>query len=88
MPVSPASSASLGRFYEARFEVPHVGNADTFAYYIEAKYKFTPQFWRDPLNQQLFGTVSDGYGHNVQWSHKTSAESTSPQRIASRHTLR
>jgi hypothetical protein len=55
-------------FYEARFEVPRVGNADTFAYYIEAKYKFTPQFFGAlRWNQQLFGTVSDGYGHNVRW---------------------
>ena len=56
-------------FYEARFEVPHVGNADTFAYYIEAKYKFTPQlFGAIRWNQQLFDTVNDGFGHNVQWS--------------------
>jgi hypothetical protein len=56
-------------FYEARFEVPRVGNADTFAYYIEAKYKFTPQFFGAiRWNQQLFGTVNDGYGHNVHWS--------------------
>ena len=56
-------------FYEARFEVPRVGNADTFAYYIEAKYKFTPQFFGAlRWNQQLFGTVSDGYGHDVHWS--------------------
>src|SRR5437660_3158336 len=55
--------------YEARFEVPRVGNDDTFAYYIEAKYKFTPQFFGAlRWNQQLFGTVSDGYGHNVHWS--------------------
>src|SRR5881409_488690 len=55
-------------FYEARFEVPRVGDADTFAYYIEAKYKFTPQFFGAlRWNQQLFGTVSDGYGHNVHW---------------------
>src|SRR3984893_17839318 len=32
-------------FYEARFEVPLVGDADTFVYYVEAKYKFTPQFF-------------------------------------------
>ena len=56
-------------FYEARFEVPNVGNADTFAYYIEAKYKFTPQLsaavrW----NQQLFNTIDDGYGTKEQWS--------------------
>jgi hypothetical protein len=56
-------------FYEARFEVPTVGNADTFAYYIEAKYKFTPQlFGAIRWNQQLFGTISDGYGHDVRWS--------------------
>ena len=55
--------------YEARFEVPNVGDADTFAYYIEAKYKFTPQFFGAlRWNQQLFGTINDGYGHNVQWS--------------------
>src|SRR5437764_1702365 len=56
-------------FYEARFEVPHVGNADTFAYYIEAKYKFTPQiFGAIRWNQQLFATINDGYGNNVPWS--------------------
>ena len=55
--------------YEARFEVPNVGDADTVAYYIEAKYKFTPQFFGAiRWNQQLFGTISDGYGHDVQWS--------------------
>jgi hypothetical protein len=56
-------------FYEARFEVPRVGDADTFAYYVEAKYKFTPQlFGAIRWNQQLFGTVSDGDGNNVAWS--------------------
>jgi hypothetical protein len=56
-------------FYEARFEVPRVGNADTFAYYVEAKYKFTPQFFGAlRWNQQLFGTISDGNGNNVRWS--------------------
>ena len=55
--------------YEARFEVPTVGDADTLAYYVEVKYKFTPQlFGAVRWNQQLFGTVSDGYGNNVHWS--------------------
>jgi hypothetical protein len=55
--------------YEARFEVPHVGNADTFAYYIEVKYKFTPQiFGAIRWNQQLFATINDGFGHDVPWS--------------------
>jgi hypothetical protein len=56
-------------FYEARFEVPRVGDADTFAYYFEAKYKFTPQlFGALRWNQQLFGNISNGYGRSVRWS--------------------
>ena len=47
-------------FYEARFEVPRIGNADTFSYYFEAKYKITPQlFGALRWNQQLFGTIRD-----------------------------
>jgi hypothetical protein len=45
-------------FYEVRFQVPRVGNADTFSYYLEAKYKITPQlFGALRWNQQLFGTI-------------------------------
>jgi predicted porin len=54
--------------YETRFQIPTVGNADTLAYYVEAKYKFTPNFsaalrW----NQQLFNTVPDGMGGMPSW---------------------
>ena len=56
--------------YEARFEVPRVGNADTLAYYLEAKYKFTPQlFGALRWNQQLFATVPDGQGGRAPWGH-------------------
>jgi hypothetical protein len=56
-------------FYEARFQVPRVGDADTFAYYIEAKYKFTPQlFGAIRWNQQLFGDVSNPFGGSIRWS--------------------
>jgi len=56
-------------FYEARFEVPRVGDADTFAYYFEAKYKFTPQlFGALRWNQQLFSNIPDGAGGQVRWS--------------------
>jgi predicted porin len=56
-------------FYEARFEVPRVGNADTFAYYVEAKYKFTPQFFGAiRWNQQLFGDVSNPDSGSIRWS--------------------
>lgn len=54
--------------YEMRFEVPNVGNADTMAYYLEAKYKFAPQlFGALRWNQQFFGTVSDGEGNQEAW---------------------
>jgi hypothetical protein len=56
-------------FYEARFEVPQVGNADTFGYYLEAKYKFTPQlFGALRWNQQLFGNIDNGRGGTIRWS--------------------
>ena len=55
-------------FYEARFEVPRAGNADTFAYYVEAKYKFTPQFFGAiRWNQQLFDSVTDPSGESFRW---------------------
>jgi hypothetical protein len=57
-------------FYEARFQVPNVGNADTFAYYIEAKYKITPQLFAAlRWNQQLFATIPDGSGERVAWGN-------------------
>jgi hypothetical protein len=57
-------------FYEARFQVPNVGNADTFSYYLEAKYKFTPQlFGALRWNQQLYDTISNGEGGSMKWGH-------------------
>src|SRR5256714_3776588 len=56
-------------FFETRFEVPGIGNADLFSYYFETKYKFTPQlFGAVRWNQQLFGTVNDE-GKQVQWGN-------------------
>ena len=56
-------------FYETRFQVPRIGNADTFAYYFEAKYKITPQlFGALRWNQQLFGTVPHE-DEEVQWGN-------------------
>ncbi len=54
--------------YESRFQVPTVGNADTVAYYVEGKYKFTPELsgalrW----NQELFNSLSNGAGGNTAW---------------------
>jgi len=50
-------------FYEARFQVPGIGDADTFSYYFEAKYKITSQLYGAlRWNQQLFGTIRDEDG--------------------------
>jgi hypothetical protein len=47
-PPSPRHHLQLwAEFYEARFEV-RIGNADTFSYYLEAKYKITSQLFGAP----------------------------------------
>jgi hypothetical protein len=56
-------------FYEARFEIPNVGDADTFAYYGEVRYRLAPQLtaalrW----NQQLYSTFATASGARVPWS--------------------
>ncbi|HEX4640927.1 MAG TPA: hypothetical protein VH252_06040, partial [Chthoniobacterales bacterium] len=49
-------------FFEARFEIPRFTDGDTFAYYLEAKYKFTPQlFGAIRWNQQFFNDVTYYY---------------------------
>jgi hypothetical protein len=54
--------------YRVRFEIPRVGFADTTAYYLEAKAKFTAQFFGAlRWNQQFFGTVRDSDGSLVPW---------------------
>lgn len=55
-------------FFETRFEIPGIANADTFAYYIEARYQITPQFFTAlRWNQQLFGDIHDDEGDLEQW---------------------
>ncbi len=45
-----------------------MGNADTFAYYVESKYTITPQlFVALRWNQQIFGTVRDREGNPATW---------------------
>ncbi len=57
-----------GELFLSRFEVPNVGDADTMAYFLETKYKFSPSFsgalrW----NQQLFDEIKDGTGGHQPW---------------------
>lgn len=56
--------------FGARFAIPGVGDADTLAYYIEARRKLTPRTslalrW----NQQVFATIAHR-GGQVAWGHE------------------
>jgi hypothetical protein len=54
--------------FASRFEVPNVGDADTLAWYLEAKYKLTASlFAAARWNQQFFGKVNDGLGGEQRW---------------------
>jgi hypothetical protein len=52
-----------GEFIYSRFQVPNVGNADTFSWYIQTQYQVTPQLaaairW----NQQVYNQVNTATG--------------------------
>ncbi|MCB1087174.1 MAG: hypothetical protein KDM63_09025 [Verrucomicrobiae bacterium] len=54
--------------YHAQFEVPRVGNAETLAYYIEAKYRFSPELYGAARwNQQLFESIRGDDGIGKDW---------------------
>lgn len=56
-------------FHETRFEIPRLGNGDTFGYFVEAKYKFAPQFFGAiRWNQQFFNNVRNGIGGEVHFA--------------------
>jgi len=52
------SLAILEEIIASRFEVPNVGNADTLAYYLEAKYKNHHALLRRRAGPAIFGTVT------------------------------
>ena len=55
-------------FIENRFEVPNVGNADVFGYFLEAKYKICPHlFGAIRWNQQYYGSLRDDVGRSRPW---------------------
>lgn len=56
----------------SRFEVPNTGDADTLAYYVEAKYGLAPKWnlaarW----NHQVFNRIGDGSGESWRWDRNT-----------------
>jgi len=67
-------------FMKGVFEVPRVGNVDTFAYYAEGKYKITPQLYGAlRWNHQVYDSIplSDG-GHGT-WGGQSLAHRCSPR---------
>jgi hypothetical protein len=59
--------------FESRFEIPRLGNADVFAYYVEVKYKLTPQlFAAVRWNQEFFDSGTDPMGQAIAEAHDVS----------------
>ena len=59
-------------FYEARFDIPRAGEAGTFAWYLEAKYKFTPQlFGALRWNEQWFDQIDKSRPQNLSLGQDT-----------------
>lgn len=56
--------------YEARFEIPLLGAADVLSYYLEAKYKITPQLYGAlRWNHQLYGEIPSADGAPERWGN-------------------
>ncbi len=54
--------------WRSRYTIPRVGDADLLAGCLEAKYKFTPQFFGAVRwNRQAHGTIADGPRGLVHW---------------------
>ena len=52
-----------GEFIFSRFQIPIAGNADTFSWYLEAKYQITPQlFLAARWNQQVYNQINTTTG--------------------------
>jgi hypothetical protein len=73
--------------FAAKFAIPPVGDVSTVAYYFEAKYKFTPQFFGAVRwNQQLYDDVKDGAGVSRGWSRAVCRLDVAPTYRLSAHT--
>jgi hypothetical protein len=73
--------------FEAQFEIPGVGNADTQAYYVEAKYKITPQlFGALRWNQQFFSPLPLPGGGAAAWSRDITRIDAGPGYRVTPHT--
>jgi hypothetical protein len=74
--------------FATRFEIPRIGSAETFAYYVEVRRKFGPHFsaalrW----NQQTYGSVPDNQGGETKWGRDTSRIDIAPSYRFTAHLL-
>jgi hypothetical protein len=73
--------------FQSRFEIPDVADADVFSWYVETKYKFTPQFFGAlRWNEQTFGHVTDSQGSRVRWGRNLRRLDLAPGYRFSEHT--
>ena len=56
--------------FEARFTIPHVGDARTYSYYVESRYKITPQwFGAVRWNEQWYSRIADSLPGSTPWGN-------------------
>jgi hypothetical protein len=54
--------------FATRFEIPAVGDADVWSWYLETRYKITPQFFAAlRWNEQIYGRIADPRGGQIRW---------------------
>jgi hypothetical protein len=68
-----------GEAFAARFELPRAGDIETLAWYVEARYKFTPRFFGAlRWNEQAFSTVRDAAGGESRWGRNLARLDVAP----------
>lgn len=71
----------------SRWNIPGVGDADVFSWYVEAKYKFAPQlFGAVRVNRQAYGTIQESRGVWVRWGRNAWRVDLGPTYRFSPHT--
>lgn len=59
--------------FECKFVIPRLGDAEVVSYYVEAKYKFTPQFFGAVRwNQEIYREFKPLTGPKVAWGRDVS----------------
>ncbi len=73
--------------FEARFQVPLIGNADTWSYYVETRYKFDARwFFATRWNQERFVKIPNGTPAGARWGANVWRIDVGPTLRLSAHT--